>query len=116
MTYGVLKISQEEQLLIKYYIIKHLLLLRTQNVMNTIDVLLQVVDNFFDKKSEAGATTSAAKFKEQRVVKFAVTSKTISNLQLAACQADELHKPISRKLKKRRKVYSFLKIIYGMQT
>ena len=41
MAYGDLKICLEKQFLKKYNVIKHLNLLKTQNIMNITDVLLQ---------------------------------------------------------------------------
>ena len=73
MAYGdFLGICQEEQLLIKYYVIKHLILLKIQNTMDINMDLLQwfglasVVYKLFDKSSDG-----------------AVKSEIMSNQQLA---------------------------------
>ena len=46
---GILKIELEEHLLIKYYGIKHLLLLKIQSMMDIKEVLLQRSINFLIK-------------------------------------------------------------------
>ena len=46
----ILKIKPEEQLLIKYCVIKHLLLLKIQNMMDIDAYLLQWSINFLIKK------------------------------------------------------------------
>ena len=63
--------------------------------------LASMVYEFFDKKTKGSGVTHAYK----SVIKF-----TRRNKQLA----DELHKPIIRKFKKR-EVYSALKTIFGLQ-
>ena len=63
--------------------------------------LASMVYEFFDKKTKGSGVTHAYK----SVIKF-----TRRNEQLA----DELHKPIIRKFKKR-EVYSALKTIFGLQ-
>ena len=45
----ILKIYLKEQLLIKYYVIKHLILLKIQNMMDIKEVLLQWFKNFLIK-------------------------------------------------------------------
>ena len=45
----ILKIEIEKQLLIKYYVIKHLILLKIQNTMDINVVLLQWFINFLIK-------------------------------------------------------------------
>ena len=76
MTYG-------DQLLIKYCMIKHLILLKIQNMMDINMDLLQ----FFDKKASGGT----------------VENEVMSNKELA----EELHKPIIRKLKKEKYTHRF---------
>ena len=46
----ILKIYLEEQLLIKYCMIKHLILLKIQNMMDIKEVFLQSSTNFLIKK------------------------------------------------------------------
>ena len=41
MAYGDLKIQIEEHLLIKYYVVKHLILLKIQNILHIKEVFLQ---------------------------------------------------------------------------
>ena len=67
----------------KYCVIKHLVLLKTQNMMDIKGALLQWFQ-YFNKKTAGGAV-----------------KKVIQNDELA----EELHKPITRKFTKR-KVYS----------
>ena len=50
----ILKILLEEQLLIKHCMIKHLLLLKTQNIMDININLLQWFINFLIKKTLGG--------------------------------------------------------------
>ena len=77
----ILKIEIEEQLLIKYYVVKHLILLKVQNEMDINVDLLQ----WFIKKTSGGT----------------VRNEIISNKELA----EKLHKPVIRKFEKR-KVHS----------
>ena len=75
----ILKIYHEEQLLIKFSEIKHLILLKTQSMMDVKKVLLLwfiiFFFFFFDKKSAKGGS---------------VNNAIKQNAQLA----EELHKPI----------------------
>ena len=85
MDYGDLRIYREEQLLIKYYVIKHLIWLKIQNMMVKYDGYQRdfasvVYKFFFDKKSSGGV----------------VKSEMMQNKQLV----EELHKTIIRKLEK----------------
>ena len=66
-----------EQLLIKYYVIKHLMLLKIQNNIGTREL---VVSKCFDKKSTTGGT---------------VKNKNMSNQELAK----ELHRHVIRHFK-----------------
>ena len=77
----ILKIYLEEQLLIKYYVIKHLILLNIYNRYggNQRDPA-SMVYKFFDKKTAGGA----------------VKNKIKQNNGLA----EELHKPVIRKFQK----------------
>ena len=84
----ILKISSEEQLLIKYCLIKHLILLKIRNMMNINVDLLQWSINFLIKETLGGT----------------VETENISNKELAK----ELHKSIIRKFQKR-KVHSYFK-------
>ena len=52
----ILKIYLEEQLPIKYYVIKYLILLKTESMMD-INGLASMVHKCFDKKSLDGAVT-----------------------------------------------------------
>ena len=90
----ILKTYLEEQLLIKYYMIKHSILLKIQNTMDIKEDLLQWFIIFFHKKSSG----SGAK------------SDIISNWQQLA---EELHKPILRKFEKRKVYSAFMKNIWG---
>ena len=83
----ILKILLKEQLQIKYYMLKHLILLKILNMMNIKEVLLQLFMNVLIKKFSSGSG-------------FAIKQ----NQQLV----EELSKAITRKLKKSQ-VYSSLK-------
>ena len=89
----ILRICLEEQLLIEYYMIKHLLLLKVQNMMVIKEVLPQWFTNILIKKSSRGA----------------VKSEIMPNQELA----EELHKARIRKFEKR-KVCSSLKTIFWL--
>ena len=73
----ILKILLEEQFLIKYCVIKHLILLKIKNMMDIKGVLRQWFLNFLIKQTSGGT----------------VKNENISNRELA----EELHKPIIRK-------------------
>ena len=68
----ILNIETEEQLLIKYYAIKHLILLKIQNMMDINVYLLQWFINFLMKKTSGSG----------------IKNNNISNKELA----EELHK------------------------
>ena len=68
----ILNIETEEQLLIKYYAIKHLILLKIQNMMDINVYLLQWFINFLMKKTSGSG----------------IRNNNISNKKLA----EELHK------------------------
>ena len=76
----ILKTWLEEQLLIKYCVIKHLILLRIQNMMNIKEILLQWSKNFLIKKT-AGTGIKNENMSDRRT-------------------KEELYKPIIRKFKK----------------
>ena len=86
----ILKVYIEEQLLIKYYVIKHLILLKIQNMMDINVDLLQasMVYKFFDKKTSGSG----------------IKNENISNKQLA----EELHKQVIRKFNKRKAQSPFI--------
>ena len=86
------KICPEEHLLIKYYVIKYLLLIKIQNIMDIKEVSLQGFI-IFDKTSSGDA----------------IESEIILNQQLT----EELHKPITRKSEKKKNT-DLLKTIFGM--
>ena len=77
----ILKIYLEKQLLIKYYVMKHLTLLKIQNMMSIKEVLLQWCINFLIKLSDGG-----------------VEIDNLLNQELAK----ELHIPIIRKFSKQK--------------
>ena len=85
----ILIIQLEEQLLIKYCVIKHLILLKIQNEMDIKEVLLQWLINFLIKKTS--------------------DLLTMSDQQLA----EELNKSIIRKFKKRKMQSPFVDNIWG---
>ena len=58
---NILRIYLEIHLLIKYYVIKHLILLRIQKMIYIKEVLLQWFINFFDKKSSSANTALHSK-------------------------------------------------------
>ena len=78
----ILKISLEGQLLIKYCVIKHLILLKFQKYDGYQRTLTSKVYKFFNKKT-SGET---------------VKNDIISNKELA----EQLHKPIIKKIEKRK--------------
>ena len=57
MAYGNFKDLLEEQLLIKYYVIKHLILLKFQNIVDVKEVLLRWFLNIWIKASIRGRIT-----------------------------------------------------------
>ena len=57
----ILSICLEEQLLIGYHVIKHLIMLKIQNMMDIKEVLFQWIKMFFEKKSSGGVVTRADK-------------------------------------------------------
>ena len=85
----ILMIQLEEQLLLKYCVIKHLILLKIQNEMDIKEVLLQWLINFLIKKTS--------------------DLLTMSDQQLA----EELNKSIIRKFKKRKVQSPFVDNIWG---
>ena len=86
------RISAEEQLLIKYYVIKHLILLKIQNMMDINVDLLQWSIKFLIKKLLVSGNKN----------------KNISNKKLA----EELHKPIIRTFNKRKVQSPFIDNIW----
>ena len=86
----ILKICLEGQLLVKYYVIKHLILLKIKNMMDINADLLQWFINFLDKKSTSLGDESASG--------GAMKNKNVSNQELA----EELYKPIIKKFEKRK--------------
>ena len=73
--------------------IKHLILLKIQNTIDIKEVLLQWFVSFFDQKTWGGA----------------VKNENVSKKELA----EELHKPIIRKFKKRKVQLPFIDNIWG---
>ena len=83
----ILKIYQDEKFLRNYYVIKHLILLKVQNMKDVkLDLLLWFIF-FFDENSSCAVTCTNT---------YAIKSKIMSNQQLA----EELHKAIIRKFEK----------------
>ena len=89
----ILKIYLEEQLPIKYCVIKHLILLKIRNIMDIKRVLLQWFIIFLIKKTFGSG----------------IKSEIISNKELT----EELHKRIIRKCNKRKVQSPFRDIIWG---
>ena len=54
MVYVSLRIYSEKRPLLKYCVIKHLILLKTQNMIDSKEVLLQWFMIFFEQKSSGG--------------------------------------------------------------
>ena len=90
------KIQLEEQLLIKYYLIKHLILLKIQNMMYINADLLQQFIDFLIKK------TLLVVVLQMRI--FLISNKEI---------AQKLHKPILGKFEKRKVHSTFIDNIWG---
>ena len=93
MAYGDFKDLIEEHLLIKYYVIKHLILLKIQKYDGYQHDLALIVYKFFDKKISGSS----------------IKNENISNKELA----EELHKPIIRKFNERKVHSPFLSNIWG---
>ena len=89
----ILKIELEEQLLIKYCVIKHLILLKIQNMMDISVDLLRWFINVLIKKSALLTDKSASG--------GAIKNKIMSNKKLA----EELHKPIIRKFGRKKLIF-----------
>ena len=88
---GILRIYLEEEVLIKYCVIKHLILLETHVVVNANACLLQWVIICLTKKTSGSG----------------VNSQIMTNEGLA----EEIHIPIIRKCEKRKLYSSFKGII-----
>ena len=88
-----LKIYLEGKSLINYYVIKHLILLKIQSMMDINVDLLHLFITFLGKKSFDGAAT--------RANESAIKSEIMSDQQLAK----ELYKPIIRKCGKEKASY-----------
>ena len=89
----ILKIYLQEQFLIKYYVIKHLILPKTPTYDGQQRGLASMVSMLFDKKSSQSAVKNA----------------NMSNQELAR----KLHKPIIRKCEKQKVHSSFIDNIRG---
>ena len=87
----ILKIKLEEQLLMKYCIIKHLILLKIQNMMDVNAELLHKWFIIFLIKKSSGRDATLAN-------KCSFKNEIILNKELA----EELQKPFIRKCKKRK--------------
>ena len=83
----ILRICIEEQILIEYYMIKHLKLLKIQNIMNINVNLIRWFINFLIKNSNGSAVT--------QVDKSVIKTEFMTKLQLA----EELHNQLLEKLK-----------------
>ena len=116
----ILKIWLEEQLLIKYCIIKHLILLQMRNMFYIKNpkydvyqqVLASMVYKYFDKKTSGDAATLAwseilGSWATRNI--STVKNENMSNNKLAA----ELHKPIVRKFKKKKSTLIFYRQCLG---
>ena len=86
----ILKIYLEEQLLVKYCVIKHLILLEIQNMLDINVGLIQWFINFLIKRPQ-------------------VEQKNIPNKELA----EGLHKPIIKKFQKGKVHSTFIDNIWG---
>ena len=86
---------EEQQLLIKCYVIKHLILLKIQNMININADLLQWFINFLIKVTSVGA----------------IKNEIMANKELT----EELHKPIIRKFEKRKVHSCFIDNIWGTE-
>ena len=93
MAMEILKICQEEQLLIKYYLIKRLILLKIQIIMVIKEVLLQWFINF--------------------LIKSLYVLLLKARLFQTSILAEELHQIINRKFEKRKVYLSFIDNIWG---
>ena len=89
----IFKIQLKERLLIKYCAVKHLMLLNLQNIIDIKEVLLQWFIDFLKKRQLKGRT---------------VENENISNKKLA----EQLHKPLFKKFKKRKVNSSFIDNIW----
>ena len=84
------RILQEEQFLIKYYVKKHLILLKIQSIMDINADLLQLFMNFLIKKVSGGGVKS-----------YIMPNQRPPGL------AKQLNKPVIRKFEKRKVCSSF---------
>ena len=96
----ILEINLEEQLLIEFCMIKHLILLKNSRYDGYLWVLASLIYNFFYKKPSLPEDKSASS--------GAAKSKIMSKQELAS----KLHKPIVRKLEKREVQPSFIDKIW----
>ena len=93
MVMEILRICQEEQLLIKYYVIKCLILLKIQIIMVIKEVLLQWFINF--------------------LIKCPYVLLLKARLFQTSILAEELHQIIIRKFEKRKVYLCFIDNIWG---
>ena len=98
----ILKICLEEQLLTKYYVINHLILLKIQNMMDINMNLPQWFINFLI------GSIRVVLLHTQIIPLF--KSKIMTNQQLA----EDLHKSVIRKLEKPKVYSSFKDNIWGV--
>ena len=84
--------------MIKYCVIKLLILLKTQNMMDINVELFQWAINFLIKKTSGGDATLARSETLAARNKSAIKNENISNVELA----EELHKAIIRKANKKK--------------
>ena len=96
----ILEIYLEGQFLIKYYVIKHLILLKAQDMIDMNVNLLQWFIIFHAMSSDGAVT---------RANKSAIKSKTMKSKQLIK----ELYKPIIKKMENE-KCTNLLNIIFGV--
>ena len=103
----ILKIFLEDQLLIKYYITKHLTCIKTQSMTDIKEVLLRWFNNFLIKKLLVLILLLHAHFQrlygQRPWLSGAVKNEIMSNQQLA----QKIHQPVIRKFEKQ-KEYTYL--------
>ena len=97
MAHGDFKNYLEEQLLTKYCVIKHLILLKIRNMMDINVGLVQWSIKFLIKKtSSTRAPSDILRSETLAITEFAgsgIKNENVSNKELA----EELHKPVIRK-------------------
>ena len=87
--------------MIKYWVIKHLILLKIRNIININAELLQWSINVLIERTSGGSATLSRSETLGTRYRSAIKSENSLRKQLA----EEIHKPIIRKFKKEKDTY-----------